>query len=92
MDWRLSPSVSTIAVVSTSARAVRHAGRRYRSVFRVLLRPVGAVEAEVQHLHDVEQAGESAETPLIAMLGLALFLWSLLLLVAGIALAVYYFA
>lgn len=92
MRGHVSACSSTIARVSTGAGAVRHAASRYRSVFRVLVRPVRTVEAEVHHLHDLERAGESAETPLIAILGLALFLWSLLVLVAGIALLVYFFA
>lgn len=52
--------------------------------------PVRGVEQKTHHLRDVERAGESGETPYIAMLGLALFLWSVLLLLLGIALAAYY--
>jgi ABC-type glycerol-3-phosphate transport system permease component len=34
--------------------------------------PLRALEREAQHLHSVERAGQSAETPLIAILGLAI--------------------
>jgi hypothetical protein len=34
--------------------------------------PLRMIEREAQHLHAVERAGESAETPLIAILGLAI--------------------
>jgi hypothetical protein len=77
-------------VVGTGAAVVRHAGGRYRKLFAWARHPVRAAEGEVHHLHQVERAGASGETPYIAMLGLALFLWSVLLLMLGVALAVYY--
>jgi hypothetical protein len=36
--------------------------------------PIRALEREVGHLHELEREGDSAETPLLAMLGLASFL------------------
>ena len=71
----------------------RHAGTRYRKTFAAVLRhPVREVEAEVAHLHEVERAGESAETPLIAFLGLILFLLPIFLFMLGVAFAAYYIA
>jgi hypothetical protein len=40
---------------------------------------------ELHHLHEVEQEGESAATPLLAIASLALFLFSLMLLMIGLA-------
>ena len=44
-----------------------------------------SVEAEARHLHEVEQAGESAETPLVAILGLLMFLLPLAALLMVLA-------
>ncbi len=46
--------------------------------------PLRLVEAEAQHLRELEAVGESAATPFIAMVGLALVLFPL----AGIMIAV----
>jgi hypothetical protein len=68
----------------------KHAGTRYRKTFGAFLRhPVREAEAEAAHLRDVERAGESAETPLIAFLGLILFLLPIFLFMLGIAFAAY---
>ena len=72
--------------------AARHAGGRYKRVFRWAVRPMREVEEEVRHLHDVERAGESAETPYIAMLGLVVFLGSVFLVMVGVAFGAYYLA
>ena len=40
----------------------------YRKTF--FRHPIQAVEAEAKHLHEIEQQGESGETPFIAILGL----------------------
>jgi hypothetical protein len=66
--------------------SARHAGSLYGRMFRWLLRPFRSVETEAHHLVDVEEAGESAETPLIAILGLILFLVPIFLLILGLAL------
>ena len=47
------------------------------------------IEAEAAHLQEIEEAGESAATPLIAFLGLILFLLPVFLLMLGIAFAAY---
>ena len=73
--------------MSGGARAARHAGSLYQRAFR---RPVEKVEAEVHHLHEVEQRGESGETPFIAILGVFLFLVPIFLVMAGLAFAAYY--
>jgi hypothetical protein len=78
--------------MAAARHAARQAGTRYRKTFAFLRHPVREVEAEVEHLHEVERAGESAETPLIAFLGLILFLLPIFLLMLGIAFAAYYIA
>lgn len=72
--------------MSVGMQGVRHARNRYRKLFDALLRPVRKVEAEAHHLHEVERTGENAETPLIAILGLLLFLVPIFLLMLGLAL------
>ena len=66
--------------------ASKYAGSLYRRVFRWILRPVRRVEGEAHHLHQVEQAGESGETPFIAILGLVLFLVPVFAVMLGLAL------
>ena len=79
--------------MSTMKRAADHAGARYRRLFGGAARhPVHAVEAEAKHLHEVERAGESPETPFIAVLGVFLFLLPLFLILLGIAFGAYYLA
>jgi hypothetical protein len=70
--------------------AARHASRRYRRMFAWARRPVRSIEQEAHHLREIEQAGESAETPYIAALGLFFFLGSIFVVMLGIALAAYY--
>jgi hypothetical protein len=50
--------------------------------------PIRAIEHEAHHLIEVEDAGESAETPLLALLGPASFLLPLAALIVGIAFGV----
>jgi hypothetical protein len=70
--------------------AAKHAGSRYRRAFAWVVRPVRKLEAEARHLHEIEQEGESAEAPFIAILGIVLFLVPIFLLMLGLALAAYY--
>jgi hypothetical protein len=72
--------------------AARNAGTLYRRTFAVLRLPVRKIQAEAEHLHAVEQAGESGEAPLIAFMGLILFLLPILVLMGGLAFAAYYLA
>jgi hypothetical protein len=72
--------------------AARHAGTLYRKAFARLRHPVREVEAEVDHLREVEREGESGETPFIAILGIILFLLPIVALVLGLAFAAYYLA
>jgi len=72
--------------MSVGMGAVRHARGRYRKLFDAVLRPVRKVEAKAHHLHELEQTGDSGETPLIAILGLFLFLLPIFLLMLGLAL------
>jgi hypothetical protein len=53
---------------------------------------VRAIEAEAEHLLEVEREGESAATPLIAILGIILFLTPIVLAILGLAFAAYYLA
>jgi hypothetical protein len=72
--------------------AAAHAGKRFRKLFGWLRHPLRGIEAEADHLREIERAGESGETPYIAMLGLLLFLAPLFLLIVGLAFAGYYLA
>ncbi len=69
-------------------RAGRHAGKLYSRAFRRLRHPIRGIEAEAHHLHEREQAGDSGETPFIAVAGLLLFLvpvFALMLIIALVA-------
>jgi hypothetical protein len=46
----------------------------YAKAFGRLRRPIRRVEAGVHELREVEERGESGETPFIAILGLVFFL------------------
>jgi hypothetical protein len=72
--------------------AARHAGTLYRKGFSRVRHPVRAVEAEVEHLREIEREGESAETPFVAILGIVLFLLPIVAIVLGLAFAAYYLA
>ena len=72
--------------------ALARAGRRYRKLLRPLRHPVQAVEAEAEHLHEVEQLGESGEAPFIAIIGLILFLLPIALVFVGLVFGAYYLA
>lgn len=72
--------------------AARHAGTLYRKAFGSLRRPVRGIEAEAEHLLEVEREGTSEATPLIAILGIVLFLTPIVLLILGLAFAAYYLA
>jgi hypothetical protein len=78
--------------MSVARGAMRHARGRYRKVFAAVSSPARKVEEEAHHLHEVEEAGESAETPLIAFLGVFLFLAPIFALFLGLAFAAYYLA
>ncbi len=75
--------------MSLGRQAIRHAGGRYR---RLLRRPIESIEAEAHHLVEVEQAGESGETPFIALIGVMLFVLPIFLVIVGLAFAAYYIA
>jgi hypothetical protein len=70
--------------------AARHAGSMYRRGFARLRHPVREIEAEAEHLIEIEKRGESAETPLVAILGIVLFLLPIVALILGLAFAAYY--
>jgi hypothetical protein len=72
--------------------AARHAGTLYRKAFKRLRHPVREIEAEVEHLREVEREGESGETPFIAILGIILFLLPIVAVLLGLAFAAYYLA
>jgi hypothetical protein len=76
--------------MSVAARSTRHAGRLYGKTFSRLRRPVKAVEAEAEHLHEIETRGEAPETPAIAFLGIFLFLLPIFLTMLGLAFGAYY--
>ena len=66
---------------------IRHAGSLYGRMFRWVLRPIRKVEAEAHHIREIEQAGDSGETPFIAMLGVILFLLPIFAFMVGVAIA-----
>jgi hypothetical protein len=53
---------------------------------------IHSIEREAHHLHEVERAGESAVTPLIAIVGLVLLLASVFVVLAALSFAAYYLA
>ena len=69
--------------------SIKHAGGLYQRLFRTLLRPIRGAEHEAQHLHEIEQQGESGATPLIAILGLLVFLGSIFVVLLVLALLAY---
>jgi hypothetical protein len=75
-----------------ATEATKHAGHRFRLLFRAFGAPVRGVEKEAQHLHTIEHEGESAATPAIAVAGLLLFLVPIFLIIVGLAFAAYYIA
>jgi hypothetical protein len=72
--------------VSSARGAVAHAGGLWGRV----LTPFRRVEAEAEHVHEIEQEGESGATPFIAVLGIFLFLLPIFLVILGLAYAAYY--
>ena len=72
--------------------AATHAGSLYRKAFGVLRRPVQEIQAEAEHLHEIERKGESEKTPLIAILGIMLFLAPVVFVILGLSFAAYYLA
>jgi hypothetical protein len=58
-------------------------------VLGFLRHPVRKVEDEAHHLREVEEAGESAETPLIVFLGVILFLLPIFLVLLVIVMGAY---
>jgi hypothetical protein len=56
------------------------------------MKMIKRAKSEVLHLHDVEQEGESGETPFLATLGVFLFLVPIFLVILGLAFAAYYLA
>jgi hypothetical protein len=71
--------------------SVGHARGRYGRAFARLKHPVRLVGGEARHLHEVELAGQSGETPYIVMLGLIMFLVPIFLVFLAIVLALYFF-
>jgi hypothetical protein len=78
--------------MSTPARAAKHASGIYGRTFNAAMKPIRSAESEAHHLHEVERTGEAGDTPLIAVLGIFLFLLPIFLVILGLALAAYYLA
>jgi hypothetical protein len=76
--------------VGVAAGATKHAGGLYRKTFAAVRRPVRRIEAEAEHLYEVERIGDSPETPFIAILGVVLFLLPIFTLMLGLAFAAYF--
>ena len=75
-----------------AARATKHAGGLYRKTFDAVLRPVRKIESEAEHLREIEEVGESGETPFIAIVGVVLFLLPIFALMLGLAFGAYFLA
>jgi Xaa-Pro aminopeptidase len=78
--------------MATGRDAARHAGTLHRKTLAWLRHPVREVEAEAEHLLEIEREGKRAETPVIAILGVILFLLPIVTLILGLAFAAYYLA
>jgi hypothetical protein len=76
--------------MTAGRHAARHAGTLYRKTFGWLRHPVREIEAEAEHLLEIERKGEREETPLIAILGVILFLLPIVVLILGLAFAAYF--
>jgi hypothetical protein len=91
-----SPSRKLVAYydaeMAAGRDAVEHAGSMYRRTLAWLRHPLRRVENEAEHLLEIERAGESAETPAIAIFGIILFLLPIVLVILGLAFAAYYLA
>jgi hypothetical protein len=75
--------------VGVATGATRHAGGLYRRTFDFLRHPVRKVEEEAHHLREIEEVGESGETPFIAILGVILFLLPIFAVMLLIIMGVY---
>ena len=78
--------------MTASRGAATHARTLYRKTFGFFRRPVQEIEAEAEHLLEVEREGESQSTPFIAILGIVLFLTPIVLVILGLSFAAYYLA
>ena len=76
--------------MGVATKATKRAGGLYRNTFDAVSRPVRKLESEAAHLHEVEELGESGETPFVAILGIILFLLPIFALMLGLAFAAYY--
>ena len=55
-------------------------------------RPIQEIGRRARHLHEIERLGESAETPLIAILGLVLFFACAFVIMTLLSFGAYYLA
>lgn len=78
--------------MSAGGGAAGHAGTLYRRLLAFLRHPLRTVEAEAEHLREIEKEGESPVTPFIAILGIVLFLLPIVVLVGGLVFAAYFLA
>jgi hypothetical protein len=69
-----------------------NAGDLGSRIFGASAHPFREIENEGRRLHEIEQAGESGATPLIAVLGLIPFLVAIFAVILGLALAAQYLA
>jgi hypothetical protein len=94
--WNVQlPAVTTTtynAAMAAGTNAATHARTLNRKLFGMSRLPVREIEAEVEHLYEIEPAGESGESPFIAVLGLMFSLLTIFVLTAGLSFAAYYLA
>jgi hypothetical protein len=76
--------------MAVTSRSARHAAGLYGKSWRAVRRRARKIEAEAEHIVEVERKGESGETPFIAILGVLLFLLPIVALLLGISFGAYY--
>jgi hypothetical protein len=76
--------------MAPASRSARHAAGLYRRSWAAVRRRAREVEAEAEHLREVEAVGEAPETPFIAILGVVLFLLPIVALLLAISFGAYY--
>ena len=68
----------------------KNGGMNAHAVSHWTRHPIQAVEEEAKHLHDIEKDGTSGATPLISIAAVGMFLLPVVVVVMGVALALYY--
>jgi hypothetical protein len=81
-----SASVAADIDVVAVYRDIDRVEVRYAGLWSSIARQFRAIGGTARHLHEIEHAGEDAETPFIALLGVFLFVLPFFFFLLGIAL------